>query len=332
MRHGTLIAHIETWRPYGLTYVGLVGLAAGTLAAPSPPAWRLLGAWAVPTLGWLAGLYGGDYFDRELDAIAKPHRPIPSGRMSARTALAMMVLCCVAGAGYALLLNWRTLGLVGLALILGISYNNWFKARGLSGNLVRGGLTAFAFLFGTMTTATFPPAHLLPVAAMFWLHDASSNLVGTLRDLDGDRAGGYRTVPVRHGVTVALGWAAALYGAVLALAAAVPALTAQPGQAGGYWALLAVSALLGAAALGCVLLAARPLSPRTALRAHEIFVLERLVLAGALLALGAGAGLALPLLIVVLVFTWLTQHFMRARYEFTQPQVVSRGQAGGVGA
>ncbi|MFF4189632.1 UbiA family prenyltransferase [Nonomuraea sp. NPDC001831] len=325
-----LVAHAETWRPYGLTYVGLVGLAAGALAAPSPSPWQLLGAWGVPTLGWLAGLYGGDYFDRKLDAIAKPHRPIPSGRLPARTALAMMVICCAAGAVGALLLNWRTLGLVGLALVAGILYSTWFKARGLSGNLVRGGLTAFAFLFGTMATATLPPPYLLPVAALFWLHDASSNLVGTLRDLDGDREGGYGTVPVRHGVTVALTWAAVLYAAVLALAAAVPALVPQPRPAGWYWILLGIAAALGASALVSILRAPRPLSPRTALRAHEFFVLERLVLAAALLALGTGAGLALPLLVAVLVLTWLTQRIMRARYEFAQ--VAPGGEKEGMNA
>ncbi|GLZ29255.1 hypothetical protein Lesp02_14450 [Lentzea sp. NBRC 105346] len=297
-----LIAHVETWRPYTATYVGLVGLAGATLADDGAPAWRLLGAWAVPTLGWLAGLYGGDYFDRELDAVAKPHRPIPSGRLPAREALAAMVLCATAGAVLGLLLNWRTLLLVVAALVMGISYNTWFKARGLTGNLVRGGLTAFAFLFGTMTTSTWPPVELFAVAALFWLHDAGTNLVGALRDLDGDRAGGYATLPVRRGVSVSLACAAVLY--LLWLGIAV-------------WTrmhplLLGVAAIMGAVALLVVLWAPRPLSRRTALRAHEILVLERVVLACALL----NTGLAVPLAVVALSFTWLTQHFMRHRYEF----------------
>ena len=66
-------------------------------------------------LPWLlaasAGLYAGgvvlnDYFDREVDAVERPERPIPSGRVAGSHAL---VLGCVAGCrrhrGF-----WRRLG------------------------------------------------------------------------------------------------------------------------------------------------------------------------------------------------------------------------------
>lgn len=66
---------------------------------------------------------------------------------------------------------------------------------------------------------------------------------------------------------------------------------------------------------------------RTALRAHEILVVERVVLGSALLCLGAGPRLALPLLGVVVVVTWLLQHFMRHRYEFTPSELVGYGKA-----
>src|SRR6185437_3897082 len=96
-------AHLETWRPYTLWYVGLVGLAGAALVAGPHHPWRLLGAWAAPTLGWLGGHYLGDYFDRELDAGSKPHRPIPSGRLAARTALLCGAGCFAALAVLALI-------------------------------------------------------------------------------------------------------------------------------------------------------------------------------------------------------------------------------------
>jgi len=327
-------AHLEMWRPYTLAYAGLVGLAGAALAAPGPvpgtavdpPGWRFVGAWAVPTLGWLGGLYGGDYFDRELDATAKPHRPIPSGRVRPGTARAAMVCCVSAGGVLAVALNWRTVLLVGVALAGGIAYSTWFKARGLSGNLVRGGLTAGAFLFGTMAVTDYPPAWLLPAAAFFWLHDAGSNLVGTLRDLDGDRRGGYGTLPVRRGVRTALGCIALLYVSWLAIAVALPviarsggAATGGAGQLAGYAALLGTAAVLGLAVLVLLVRARSPPPPRVALGAHEVLVVERVILAGALLALGAGAAFALPLVAAGTGATWLAQHLMRERYEFASP-------------
>lgn len=314
-----LFAHLETWRPYTSAYVGFVGLAGASLASSDPAGWRWVGAWAAPTLGWLAGLYGGDYFDRELDAIAKPYRPIPSGRMRPRTALAGMVVCVLAGAAIALLLNWRTILLVGLALVTGISYNAWFKARGLSGNMARGSLTSFAFLFGAMATAPYPKLELLPVALLFSFHDAGSNLVGTLRDLDGDRRGGYQTLAVRRGVRAALGCAACCYALWLTIALSLPALLREPRDVAAYLALLFGAAAMGLAALVMLVRAGSP-SRRLALRAHEVLVVERIVLAGALLALGAGAAFALPLVTAGVVLTWLTQHWMRERYEFALPE------------
>src|SRR5262249_43171150 len=126
-----LLAHAETCRPWTLFYAGLVGLGGALLASgPSPEPCRLAGAWLVATLGWLAGPYGGDYFDRKLDAAAKPHRPIPSGRLRPEVALGTMIGCIALGLALAVALNWRNLVIVAVVTVAGISYNNVFKARG----------------------------------------------------------------------------------------------------------------------------------------------------------------------------------------------------------
>jgi geranylgeranylglycerol-phosphate geranylgeranyltransferase len=308
------MAHLEMWRPYTLGYVGLVSLSGALLTQPDASGWRLLGAWASPTLGWLAGLYGGDYCDRHLDAIAKPHRPIPSGRVRTETAVAAMIVCVMAGAAIALSLNWRTLLLVGAAFGGGAAYSVWLKGSGLSGNLVRGALTAVAFVFGTMAVTSWPPGQLLPVAMIWWLQDSGSNLVGTLRDAAGDRRGGYQTLVVRHGEKAALRYVYTLYG--LAAGLAVASLMALPSPD------RRVAIGLGAAAIACacealVLLATsrRPILQRTALRAHEVLVVERVLLAGAMMALAAPV-LALVLTAATESVTLVSQRTMRERYEF----------------
>ncbi|MFC5753279.1 UbiA family prenyltransferase [Actinomadura rugatobispora] len=329
-------AHLETWRPYTLFYPGLVGLAGAVLAAPHASGWRLAGAWAVPTLGWLAGLYGGDYFDRRLDAAAKPHRPIPSGRMRPGTALACMIACVAAGAALGLLLNWRTVLLAGGALAAGIAYSTVFKARGVQGNLVRGGITALALGFGALAATAEPGAAVLWAAVLFLLHDAGSNLVGTLRDVDGDREGGYETLPVRRGTGFALGVCAALYAAWLALAVSAPLVLPSAPGAAAFAALLTAAACGGLAALVLLARSPRPIPRRAALRAHEILVLERIVLAGAFVALGGGPRLALPVTAAALAVTWAAQRRMRLRYEFAasaaEAETARDGDAPAVGA
>ncbi|MEU8268156.1 UbiA family prenyltransferase [Sphaerisporangium sp. NPDC049002] len=316
-----LLAHVQTWRPYTMLYIGLVGLAGGLLNDPRASGWALAGAWAVPTLGWIGGHYGGDYFDRRLDAVAKPHRPIPSGRMPARDGLAGLVACTAGGAVAALLLNWRTLLLVAAALAAGLGYSAVLKARGLSGNLVRGSLTAFALLFGAMATAPYPAPYVLPVAAVFLLHDMQSNLVGTLRDIGGDRDAGYETFPVRRGARPAVRVVVAVSVAWVALAAAVPALSpsSPEGDAArwaAYWPVLGACVLLAAAAIGLLARAAEPMPPPVALRAHAVLVVERVALAGAFVGLAAGPVVMLAATLPALLATIVLQAGMRTRYEF----------------
>ena len=308
-----LLAHVETWRPYTTCYVGLVGLAGAGLANPHAGPVREVAAWLVPTLGWVAGLYGGDYFDRDLDAMAKPYRPIPSGRLPAKLALALMIGTAAVGAALGLLLQPRTVVWAAAALGCGLAYSMVLKAHGLLGNVARGAMTSCAVLFGGSMVAGWPPLRLLPVALAFCAHDVGSNIVGTLRDVEGDRVGGYRTLPVRHGIETACAVVVAAFGLAYAL-------LLWPGRT--HPSMLWTAGMVLAAALAAVALAGlreRPLSRPTALHAHEILVLERIVLAGALVTLGFGAA-GVPITLALLVIAAVTQHTLRRRSEFaSQP-------------
>ena len=311
-----VVAHVQTWRPYTLCYPVLLGLAgAATAGAADRPVAAL-----APALGWLAGHYLGDYFDRGLDAIGKPHRPIPSGRLSCEAARTAGLVCAAASAVLLLLANWRILPLFLLAMAGIVGYSRVFKARGVSGNVVRGTLTALALVIGAMVAAGWPPWRLLPIAAGFLLHDTASNLLGTVRDVAGDRAGGYRSVPVRRGARYAVRLALGLYaGGVLLIALGIPA---APHPLTGALLVLA-AALTGAAAFAPLLGAGEAVAARPALRAHELLVGERLVLAIAVVA-GAAGPLAALVLVPLLVFSLVAQALMRARHEFPPAPVLLR--------
>ncbi|MER7016292.1 UbiA family prenyltransferase [Saccharopolyspora sp. NPDC000359] len=261
--------------------------------------------------GWLAGHYIGDYYDRELDRIAKPQRPIPSGRLAAGTALACGIGLAVAAVVLLAWANWRTVVLVGLALGGIVAYSRFCKARGLSGNLVRGVITALAFLIGAMVAAPLPGWSAIAFSVVFLLHDAASNLVGTLRDVDGDRAAGYRSVPVRSGVRHAARLAAVLYGAAIATAALGLLLPHRP----GFPVLLGAAACVGLFAVLPLPFLAPTLSQARALRAHEFLVAERLVLASAVLARTVPPLVVGSLLVLALVFSLWTQAAMRSAHE-----------------
>jgi geranylgeranylglycerol-phosphate geranylgeranyltransferase len=352
-------AHIETWRPYTLAYPGLVGLTGAALSSADAgtedavTVGRLVVAWAAPTLGWVSGHYLGDWFDRALDAISKPQRPLPSGRLSPRTALVCGIGCALAAAVAAASVNWRTVVLFGVAMLGIVAYSRLLKGRGLTGNAVRGALTATTVVFGAMSVTDLPSWQVLLFAGVFAAQDTASNLVGTLRDVEGDRRGGCLTLPVRRGVRAAVRTAAALHGAALSTAAVALLAGLSGGQgfaAGGSTASSSSSALSSSlssslssalssalspalllAAVACGAVAFVPLlregeggdpdvlDPRRALRAHEVLVAERMLLAGALLAYGWGPLPALLIVVPLLGLSLVAQSRMRSRHEFPDP-------------
>lgn len=295
-----LSAHVQTWRPYTLAYPGLVGMAGAALPPGKPSWWLLALAWAAATLGWVSGHYLGDYFDRDLDAISKPQRPIPSGRLRAGTALWTGVGLATVILVMLVIVNWRVSVLALVTVAAMVAYSAFLKGRGLYGNFVRGAATALALLCGAMLTHPVPSAVTAVVAGAFLCHDAASNLVGTLRDIDGDSRGGYRTFPVQYGVRATVRVVVALYTvAVLALFVVLP-----------FSVLLVVAVALGIGALGTL----RTVTPGRALRAHELLVVERLLLAAAVLPSLVGFAVLVP----ALALTLPTQRRMRARHEFPE--------------
>ncbi|MCE9562284.1 MAG: UbiA family prenyltransferase [Planctomycetes bacterium] len=80
--------------------------AAGVAVMPEVPGSFWLSAFLLAlTSGslYLAGMVWNDYFDRAEDAVARPFRPLPSGRVRVRTAVLLGVALFAAGLGFAVL-------------------------------------------------------------------------------------------------------------------------------------------------------------------------------------------------------------------------------------
>ena len=310
-----VLAHVEMMRPYTVFHSGMLGFAAALfLSEGTAEAWRIVLAFLVPTFGWIAGLYGGDYFDRDLDAVAKPHRPIPSGRVGANVAFSLMVAYICAGYALALLLSPLALFIAVLTTVVGVAYSKILKRHALLGNLDRGLLACFTVLFaGAAVHGLGAGWPLLALCVIFFFHDSSSNLIGTIRDLEGDREAGYRTVPVVYGVP-----RAALTSGLLALSWLALALLLFVYYRDHTIALALFSVAVAMTGLVHLMLLVyrRTLTRKQALDAHKVIVVERLVLSGAVAAIYGPALWVLPLLAVVVAATQLAQVLLRNRYEF----------------
>jgi 4-hydroxybenzoate polyprenyltransferase len=103
---------------------------------------------------YLGGLVSNDYFDEKIDSVERPRRPIPSGSVSKKNALLILVFFFLIGLSLSTIAGAASL-LVSVLLIIGIlTYNykikNGFFRPYLMG-LIRGLniLYGFSFVFGS---------------------------------------------------------------------------------------------------------------------------------------------------------------------------------------
>lgn len=97
-------------------------LAAAVLAGASLSDWRLWLLFVAMSLYYVGGMYLNDAFDAEIDAVERPERPIPSGRVARST---------VYGAGFAMLIA-PTLLVLSIAVPFVSSRGYWPVLSGLA--------------------------------------------------------------------------------------------------------------------------------------------------------------------------------------------------------
>lgn len=142
-----------------------------------------------------------DYYDRKIDAINEPHRPIPSGRVSARNALLFSVVLSVIG----LISSWLvSLGAFSLALFawfVMMIYSMWGKRMGFLGNLMVSTCISLPFIYGGLLSDKIWTSISFSVIA--FLSNTGREITKGIVDIEGDRVDGVNTIAVLHGAKTA---------------------------------------------------------------------------------------------------------------------------------
>lgn len=146
-----------------------------------------------------------DWFDRHVDAINEPQRPIPSGRMPGQWGLYVALCWTLASLTCAAALGTWVLGAAALGLVLAWLYSApplRLKQNGWWGNLAcavsyegLAWVTGAAVMLGGVT----PSGHVIALAA---LYSAGAHGIMTLNDfksIAGDTRCGVRSLPVLLG-------------------------------------------------------------------------------------------------------------------------------------
>lgn len=145
-----------------------------------------------------------DWFDRHVDAINEPHRPIPSGRIPGRWGLAIGIAWSLLSLAVAAPLGGTVLAATLLGLALAWAYSApplRLKLNGWWGNAACGlcyeGLawvTGAALMLGDV-----PHAGILALALLYSIAAHGIMTLNDFKSIEGDRQSGVGSLPVRLG-------------------------------------------------------------------------------------------------------------------------------------
>ncbi len=190
-----------------------------------------------------------DWFDRHVDAINEPGRPIPSGRVPGRWGLHFALVWTVLSAVVAATLGPWVLAPALAGLLLAWAYSSppvRLKRNGWWSNAAVGlSYEGLPWLAGAaLMTAAVPEPRVFALAALYSLGAHGIMTLNDFKAVAGDRRLGLGTLPVRLGVDRAARVACVVMAAPQAVVVALLALWDRPLHAAAVAALLALQLLL----------------------------------------------------------------------------------------
>lgn len=170
-------------------------------------------ACATTVLATGAGMAINDYFDREIDRINDPDRPIPRGAVSPRLALWFSLALFGGAVALAVTLPPLAIAIAGVNLVALVTYTKLFKGTPGLGNALVSYLVGSALVFGGAAVGAATAS--LVLAALAALSTFAREVIKDVEDVAGDREEGLTTLPI------AIGERRALVVAVVALGVAI---------------------------------------------------------------------------------------------------------------
>ena len=144
-----------------------------------------------------------DYYDRSIDAVNEPNRPIPSGAVHPNEALACAAVLSVIGFMAAAFTNVSSLIVALVAWLLFTYYATKGKRTGLLGNLIVSACVAIPFIYGGFVVEKEFTSLMVIFAFMAFMSTAGREITKGIVDAEGDRIQGAKTLAVLYGASTA---------------------------------------------------------------------------------------------------------------------------------
>ena len=158
-----------------------------------------------------------DYYDRRIDAINEPGRPIPSGVVKPRQAFVFAAMLTGVGFVAAFLANLSCLVIAVVAWLMFSAYTTVGKRSGLPGNFLVSACVAVPFIYGSAVALGIISTSILLFVSMVFLSNTGREITKGIVDVQGDKGQGVKTLAVRWGEKRAAVTAAVFYVAAVLL-------------------------------------------------------------------------------------------------------------------
>jgi geranylgeranylglycerol-phosphate geranylgeranyltransferase len=158
-----------------------------------------------------------DYYDRDIDAVNEPGRPIPSGKVKPNEAIAYSLLLSALGLTAAYLTSIPNLAIAAFSCFIMMVYSTWGKKTGFLGNLMVSTCIGLPFVYGGLIAGNVSTSLLF--SALAFLSNTGREVTKGIVDTEGDDARGVKTIAVAYGVEKAAYLASAFY--IVTVAASV---------------------------------------------------------------------------------------------------------------
>ena len=193
---------VRLMRPINCVMMGFAVFVGAVLANPN-----------FSSVNWLWVLYGfltgfmltaasmaiNDYYDRKIDAVNEPSRPIPSGLVTPKEVVLLVVFLSVFGFVFAVLVSFLCLLVAVASWVIVIAYVTVGKRSGLPGNFLVSACVATPFVYGSVIVTSQVQLNVWLFVLMAFLSNTGREITKGIVDVKGDAAEGVKTLAVRYG-------------------------------------------------------------------------------------------------------------------------------------
>ena len=216
-------AFVRLIRPVNCAMMGFAVVIGAVLTGLND----LNAVWLNLTLGFLTGflltaasMTVNDFYDREIDSINEPMRPIPSDAVKPKQALAFAFLLTAVGFLAAYFTSFPSLSCFLTAIIawlVSVTYTTIGKRSGLVGNFLVSTCVAIPFIYGSIAMTGSVKPNVVISAFIAFLSITGREITKGIVDVQGDRSQNVKTLAVRYGEKAAAVTAVFFYLSAVAL-------------------------------------------------------------------------------------------------------------------